>query len=45
VGEAIDVSRREDEAATELKGILAKFVLMMPGRLRAIAALEIIAAG
>jgi hypothetical protein len=44
VGESIDISRREDEAAAELKGILAEFVLMMPGRPRAIAALEIVAA-
>ncbi len=42
--EAIDISRRENETPAELKGILAKFVLMMPGRLRAIAALEIVAA-
>jgi hypothetical protein len=45
VRETIDVSRREDETAAELKGILAKFVLMMPGRFRAIAALEIVASG
>ena len=45
MGEAVDVPRREDEAAAELKGILAKFVLMMPGRFRAIAALEIVASG
>jgi hypothetical protein len=44
VGEAIDVSRRENETPAELKRILAKFVLTMPGRLRAIAALEIVAA-
>ena len=44
MGEAVDISRREDETPAELKRILAKFVLMMPGRLRAIAALEIIAA-
>jgi len=44
VREAIDVSRREDETPAELKGILAKFVLTMSGRLRAIAALEIVAA-
>jgi hypothetical protein len=45
VGESIDISRREDEAAAELKGILAELVLMMSGRPRAISALEIVAAG
>jgi len=44
VGEAIDVGRRENKTPAELKGILAKFVLTMPCRLRAIAALEIVAA-
>lgn len=44
VGEAIDISWCEDEAATELKGIQAKFVLMMPGRAGAMAASEIVAA-
>jgi hypothetical protein len=44
MGEAIDISWREDEAATELKGIHPKFVLMMPRRPGAIAALEIVAA-
>jgi hypothetical protein len=44
MGEAVDISRREDEAPAELKRILAKFVLMMPGRFRAIAALKIVAA-
>ena len=43
--ETIDISRREDETPAELKGILAKFVLMMAGRFRAIAALEIVASG
>jgi hypothetical protein len=45
VREPIDVSRRENKTPAELKGILAKFVLMMPSRLRATAALEIVAAG
>jgi hypothetical protein len=44
VGEAVDISWCEDEAATELKGIHAKFVLMMAGGAGAIAALEIVAA-
>ena len=44
VGEAIDISRREDEAAAKLEGIRAKFVLLMTGRPRALAALEIVAA-
>jgi hypothetical protein len=44
VGKAIDISRREDEAATELKGILPEFVLMMSGSASAIAAFEIVAA-
>ena len=42
-GEQIDISRREDKAATELKGIRSKFVLMVAGRAGAIAALEIVA--
>jgi len=44
MGEAIDISWCEDEAAAELKGIHPKLVLMMPGRPGAIAALEIVAA-
>jgi len=44
VGEAVDVGRRKNKTPAELKGVLAKFVLTMPGRLRAIAALEIVAA-
>jgi len=44
VREAIDVSRREDEAAAELKRILAELVLAVSGGLGAIAALEIVAA-
>src|SRR5580704_12514769 len=44
VGEAIDISWREDEAAAKLEGIRAKFVLLMTGRPRALAALEIVAA-
>ena len=44
VGEAIDTSRREDEAAAKLKGIRSKFVLLMTGRTSALAAFEIIAA-
>ena len=44
VGEAVDVGRRENKTPAELKGVLAKFVLTMPRRLRAIAALEIVAA-
>jgi hypothetical protein len=43
VGEAIDISRREDKASAELKGIRAKFVLLMAGRAGALAAFEIIA--
>lgn len=42
--EEIDISRREDEAASELKGIHPKFVLAMAGRPSAVAALEIVAA-
>jgi hypothetical protein len=45
VGKSIDISRREDEAAAELKWILAEFVLMMSGRPSAISAFEIVAAG
>jgi hypothetical protein len=45
VREAVDVGRRENKTPAELKGILAKFVLTMPARLRAIAALEIVASG
>jgi hypothetical protein len=44
VGKSIDISWREDEAAAELKGILAELVLMMSGRPSAIAAFEIVAA-
>jgi hypothetical protein len=44
MGEAIDTSRREDEAAAKLKGIRSKFVLLMTGRTSALAAFEIIAA-
>jgi hypothetical protein len=44
VREAIDIPRREDEAAAKLKGIRAKFVLLMTGRPRALAVFEIIAA-
>ena len=43
MSEAIDISRGEDEAATQLKWIRSKFVLMMPGRLGTSAALEIVA--
>ena len=42
--ESIDIARREDEASAELKGILAELVLMMSGRPRAIAALEVVTA-
>ena len=42
--EAIDVSRSEDEATAQLKRIHPQFVLMMPRRLGAIAALEVVAA-
>ena len=45
MGKSIDIPRREDEAAAELKWILAEFVLMMSGRARAISALEIVTAG
>jgi hypothetical protein len=44
VGEAIDISGGEDEAATELEGILAKLVLLMACRAGALAALKIVAA-
>jgi hypothetical protein len=44
VGKAIDISWREDEAATKLKGIRAKFVLLMASRARTFAALEIVSA-
>lgn len=43
MGEAVDISRCEDKAATQLKGIGPKFVLMVAGRASAIAALEIVA--
>jgi hypothetical protein len=42
VGKAIDISWREDKAAAKLKGIRAKFVLLMTGRPRALAAFKII---
>jgi hypothetical protein len=42
--EAIDISWTEKEAAAELEGIQAKFVLVMPGRASALPAFEIIAA-
>lgn len=45
MGKSIDISRREDEAAAELKGILAELVLMMSRCPRPISALEIVAAG
>jgi hypothetical protein len=44
VGEAIDISGGEDEAAAELEGIPAKFVLLVSGGASALAALEIVAA-
>jgi hypothetical protein len=44
VGEAIDISGGQDEAAAELEGILAKFVLLMTGGAGALAALKIVAA-
>jgi hypothetical protein len=44
VGEAIDISRGEDEAAAELEGILAKFVLLVACGAGSLAALEIVAA-
>ena len=44
VREAIEISGGEDEAAAELEGILAKFVLLMAGGTGALAALEIVAA-
>ena len=43
VGEAVDISRCEDKAATQLKGIGPKFLLMVAGRAGAIATLEIVA--
>jgi hypothetical protein len=45
VGEAIDVSWRENKTSAELKGILPEFVLLMPCRLRAIAAFEVVTSG
>jgi hypothetical protein len=44
VDETIDISRSEDEAAAELEGILAEFVLLVAGGAGALAALEIVAA-
>jgi len=44
VGETIDISRSEDEAAAELEGILAEFVLLVAGGAGALAALKIVAA-
>ncbi len=44
MGEAVDISRCENETAAELKRIPAKFVLMMSGRAGPGAALEIVAA-
>jgi hypothetical protein len=44
VREAIEISRGEDEAAAELEGILAKFVLLMAGGAGALAALKIVTA-
>ena len=44
VGEAVDISRAENEAAAELERIHTQFVLMVAGRAGAIAALEIVAA-
>jgi hypothetical protein len=44
VGEAINIAGTEDEAAAQLKGIQAQFVLTMACGASAIAALEIIAA-
>jgi hypothetical protein len=44
MGEAIDISWAEEEAATELKRIPAQFVLTMAGGASAVTALEIIAA-
>ena len=44
MGEAIDISGGEDEAAAELEGIPAKFVLLVSGGASALAALEIVAA-
>jgi len=45
VGEAINVSWGKDEAAAELEGMRAQFVLMMAGGAGAIAGLEIVWAG
>jgi hypothetical protein len=44
VGKAIDVARSEDEAAAELQGIAAEFVLLMAGGAGVLAALEIVTA-
>ena len=43
VGEQIDISRCEDKAATQLKGIRPRFVLPVAGSAGAIATLEIVA--
>jgi hypothetical protein len=43
VGEAVDISRCEDKAATQRKRIGPKFVPMVAGRAGAIAAHEIVA--
>ena len=44
MNETIDISRSEDEAAAELEGILAEFVLLVAGGAGALAAFEIVAA-
>ena len=42
--EDVAVTRAEDKAATQLKGILAEMMLMMAGSFRPIAGLEIVSA-
>jgi hypothetical protein len=44
MGEAVDVAWAEDESATKLEGIAAKFVLVVAGGLGTLAAFEIVAA-
>ena len=43
MGEAVDIAGAEDEGATQLEGIAAKFVLALAGGFGVLAALEIVA--
>ena len=45
MGEAVDISGEKDEAAAELEGVRAQFMLLMAGGACAIAGLEIVRAG